>query len=112
MDDNYIDQYGDDNRSARSDKSDPYYIPLVMGILSFICFAVYTWSAFHARSAAMCVILFVPVFSLIGMVFSYTTRRVREKHFAIWLMGSICCVLCFILINLLFLGNMLALAQD
>ena len=100
MDDNYIDQYGDDNRSARSDKSDPYYIPLVMGILSFICFAIYTWSAFHARSVAMCVILFVPVFSIIGMVFS----NITPIPFII--------MMCFILINLLFLGNMLALAQD
>lgn len=112
MDDNYIDQYGDNNRPAKKEKSDSYYIPPAMAGLNFMIFVAYLWSAYHSRGKVMALIAFVPIFSIIGMVFSYTTRHSREKHLAIWLFGLIGCVISFILINLLFLGNMLALAQD
>lgn len=112
MNDNYIDQFGSNKNYSSPKKSDSYYIPLAMTILSFICFVVYLLSAFGSRSVVMCVICFVPIFSIIGLVFSFTTRDSRYEHPKIWLAGLIGCALCMFLMVLFFFGSMAALAQD
>ena len=111
MNDNYIDQFGNSKESGRSRDSNSYRVHLVMAILSFACFAVYLLSAFGTRSVIMCVVYFVPIFSIIGLIFSFTTRDSRDYHHAIWLAGLIGCALSLVLMVLLYFGTMMALAQ-
>lgn len=112
MNDNYIDQFGSNKKYSSPRDSNSWYVPLAMTVLSFICFAVYLLSAFGSRSVVMCVIYFVPIFSIIGLVFSFTTRDSRYDHPKIWLAGLIGCALCMFLMVLFFFGTMAALAQD
>ena len=112
MNDNYIDQFGNNKEKRSSRDSNSYYTPLVMAILSFFCFVVYLLSAFGSRSVIMCVIDFVPIFSVIGLVFSFTTRDSRYDHYKIWLAGLIGCALSLFLMVIIFFGTMVALAQD
>ena len=111
MNDNYIDQFGNNRDSGRTKDSNSYRVPLVMAILSFVCFAVYLLNAFGTRSVIMFVVYFVPVLSIIGLIFSFTTRNSRDYHHAIWLAGSIGCALSLVLMVLLYFGTMMALAQ-
>ena len=67
---------------------------------------------FGSRSIIMCVIDLVPLFSIIGLVFSFTTRDSRYDHYKIWLAGLIGCALSLFLVVLIFFGGMVALAQD
>ena len=111
MGDNYIDQFGNKKGSAGSRRPELCFVPLAMGMLSFMDFAVYTWSAFHDRSLVMCIVYFVPFISITGMVFSFATRRVRDKHFKVWLSGTIACGLSLVLYIVLFFATWAALAQ-
>lgn len=111
MSDNYIDQFGSNRDFSSPRESNSYYVPLVMTILSVICFVIYLLSAFGSISMIMCVIYFVPIFSIIGLVFSFTTRDSRYNHHNIWLAGLIGCALSLFLTFLIFFGTMLALAQ-
>ena len=111
MDNNYIEQFGDNKRSVRSENPKLCFVPLIMGILSFISFAVYLWSAFHARSVVMCVIYFVPIYSIVGLAFSFITRHSKDKHFAIWLIGLTGCLLSLVFYVVLFFATWAALAQ-
>jgi hypothetical protein len=112
MNDNYIDQFGSNKDYSRPKDSNSYYVPLVMAVISFICFVVYLLSAFSFRSVIMCVIDFVPIFSIIGLVFSFTTRDSRYDHYKIWLAGLVGCALSLFLMIIIFFGTMAALAQD
>ena len=112
MNDNYIDQFGSNKDYSRPKNSNSYYVPLAMAISSFICFVVYLLSAFGRRSVIMCVICLVPIFSIIGLVFSFTTRDSRYDHYKIWLVGLIGCALSLFLMVLFFFGSMAAIAQD
>ena len=111
MEDNYIDHFGGKEKNTNSENSKLYVVPLVMGILSFVCFAVYLWSAFHSRSAVMSIICLVPLFSIIGLIFSSVTRSARYEHFKIWFWGLISCVLGIAFQMFIFLGTMMAIAQ-
>ena len=111
MNDNYIDQFGSNRNHTSSGEYYSYYLPIVMTILSFICFLIYLLSALGSRSVIMCVVFFVPIFSIIGLVFSFTTRDSRDYHHAIWLAGLIGCALSLVLMVLLYFGTMMALAQ-
>ena len=112
MNDNYIDQFGSNRKSSSPRESNSYYVPLNMAILSCVCFVIYLLSAFGSRSVIMCVIYFVPIFSIIGLVFSFTTRDSRYEHHNIWLAGVVGCALSLFLMVLIFFGTMAALAQD
>jgi hypothetical protein len=112
MNDNYIDQFGSNRNYTSSGESNSYYVPIVMTILSFTCFLIYLLSALGSRSVIMCVVFFVPIFSIIGLVFSFITRDSRYDHHKIWVAGLIGCALSLFLMVLLFFGTMAALAQD
>jgi len=66
MNDNYIDQFGSNRNHTSSGESNSHYVPIVMTILSFTCFLIYLLSALGSRSVIMCVVYFVPIFSIIG----------------------------------------------
>lgn len=112
MIDKYIDQFGSDKDYSRPKNSKACYLPLAMAIISFICFVVYLLSAFGNRSVIMCVIYLVPILSIIGLVFSFTTRDSKYDHYIIWLAGLTGCALSLFLMVLFFFGSMVALAQD
>ena len=90
MSDNYIDQFGNKKGSAGSRRPELCFVPLAMGMLSFMGF---------------------PFISITGMVFSFATRRVRDKHFKVWLSGTIACGLSLVLYIVLFFATWAALAQ-
>lgn len=112
MNDNYIDQFGERKDYKSSGDSKHYFVPLNMGILSFVLFVIYLCSAFGSRSVLMCVVYFVPILSIIGLVFSYITRDARREYNLIWLSGLISCLVGLIVFFFLFIGTMAALAQD
>lgn len=111
MEDNYIDQFGGNMKSESSDKSRLCYIPLAMGIISFVSFAVYLLSALFFRSVVMCIIYFVPLCSIVGLVFSFVTRNDKGDHEEIWLRGLISSALSFVLFFIIYLASWAVLAQ-
>lgn len=76
-------------------------LPLFLGALSFLSFALYFYSANHAPYSYTDCILAGPVFSLIGMIFSFLTRKSRKAHPTLWICGLIACSLGFILCALI-----------
>jgi len=112
MKDDYIDQFGGNGKDTGIEDSKLIKVPLVLGVICFVCFAVYLWSAFHSRSAVMALVYFVPLLSIIGLVISFVTRRARDYYYSkIWTMGLVSCALSFVLFFLLYLGTMAVLAQ-
>ena len=111
MNDSYIDQFGGNKKDRSIDDSKLIKVPLVLGVVCFVFFAVYLWSAFHGRSAVMALVIFVPLLSIIGLVISIITRRSRDNYYKIWIMGLFSCLLCLVMFFLLYLGTMVALAQ-
>ena len=76
-------------------------LPLFLGALSFLSFALYFYSANHAPYSYTDCILAGPVFSLIGMIFSFLTRKSRKAYPNLWICGLIACSLGFILCALI-----------
>lgn len=76
-------------------------LPLFLGALSFLSFALYFYSANHAPYSYTNCILAGPVFSLIGMIFSFLTRKSRKAYPNLWICGLIACSLGFILCALI-----------
>ena len=86
-------------------------MPLILGILSFLSFAVYRYSANHAPYTYTDIILAGPVCSFIGVMISIVTRRGRNRYPALWWCGLITCACGFIvcvLVILLLLMVMIA----
>ena len=67
----------------------------------FPSFALYFYSANHAPYSYTDCILAGPVFSLIGMIFSFLTRKSRKAYPNLWICGLIACSLGFILCALI-----------
>ena len=112
MGDDYINQYGGKKDYSGSGHPMLCFVPATMGILSIFIYVVYLCSAFNGRSAAMALIVFVPILSIIGMIFSFVTRYDRNEYNALWLFGTISCVLSFVLSVFLYFGSWVALAQS
>lgn len=111
MQGDYIDQFGGNKPDKSYEDSKLVKAPLVMGIICFVIFAVYLWSAFHSRSAVMALVIFVPPISINGLVISFITRNARY-YTNVWIKGLICCLLNLGLFFLLYLGTMVALVQS
>ena len=79
--------------------------PLFLGALSFLSFALSFalsfYSANHAPYSYTDCILAGPVFSLIGTIFSFLTRKSRKAYPNLWICGLIACSLGFILCALI-----------
>ncbi len=74
-------------------------LPFFLGALSFLCSLLL--SANHAPYSYTDCILAGPVFSLIGMIFSFLTRKSRKAYPNLWICGLIACSLGFILCALI-----------
>lgn len=72
-------------------------VPLILGILSFLTFGLYYYSANHAPYTYTDVILAAPIFSFIGMIVSIITRKSRKQYPALWTSGLVICLFGFIL---------------
>ena len=110
MRDDYIDQFGGNKPDKSYEDSKLVKVPLVIGIICFVIFAVYLWSAFHSRSAVMALVIFVPFLSIIGLVISFITRNARY-YTNVWIKGLICCLLSLVLVFLIYVASWFALAQ-
>ena len=110
MRDDYIDQYGGNRQDKSYEDSKLVKAPLVMGIICFVIYAVYLWTAFHSRSAVMALVIFVPLLSIIGLVISFITRNARY-YTNVWIKGLICCLLSLGLFFLIYVASWFALAQ-
>lgn len=69
-------------------------IPLICGLLSIAAFLIYFYSANHAPYSYTDIILFGPVFSFVGLIFSIITRKTRTL---IWWLGLLLCLLGFMI---------------
>lgn len=112
MNENYIDQFGGKNNYSSSGHTRLCFVPPTMGIFCILIYVVYFFSALNGRSAAMALIVFVPILSIIGMIFSFVTRNDRSEFETLWLFGTISCVLSFVLSVFLYFGSWVALAQS
>ena len=75
-------------------------IPLICGLLSIAVFLIYFYSANHAPYSYTDIILLVPVFSFVGLIFSIITRKERTL---IWWLGLLLCILGFLGCIMLFM---------
>lgn len=110
--DNYIDQFGGKNDNSSSGHTTLCFVPATMGIICILIYAVYLWSALTSRSAAMALVVFVPILSIIGLIFSFVTRNDRSEYEKIWLFGLSSCGISFIFFILIYFGSWFALAQS
>lgn len=111
MDDDYLNKFGKDEKYVSRDNSKRCFVPLVIGIINVVIFIVYLGSAFGSRGLAMCFIYFVPILSIIGLIFSIITRRDRDEYPGIWRGGLALCSLSLLVYFFIFIGTMFALAQ-
>lgn len=82
-------------------------IPMLLGILSWISFFVYLWSANNAGYEFVGSIWGLPLFSAIGLLFSFISLKGRKAYPSLWRTGfSICAIA---LIICLFVFMLLAL---
>lgn len=70
-------------------------IPLICGLLSIATFLIYFYSANHAPYSYTDIILLVPVFSFVGLIFSIITRKERTL---IWWLGFLVCIMVFMIL--------------
>lgn len=75
-------------------------IPLICGLLSIATFLIYFYSANHAPYSYTDIILLVPVFSFVGLIFSIITRKERAL---IWWLGLLLCILGFLVCIMVFM---------
>lgn len=71
--------------------------PLILGIMSFLSFAVYLYSANTAPYSYIGVIYAGPVLSLIGVIISIITRKSRKTYPILWSSGLVLCLFGFVL---------------
>lgn len=82
-------------------------LPLILGVISLFTFGLYLYSANHAPYTYTDIILAGPVFSFIGVIISFITRKNRKIHPALWTYGLITCLfgfmVCILIIIILIL---------
>ncbi len=78
-------------------------IPLIMGLLSLLFFAIYLWSGNHAPYNHTDVIIFGPICSAIGVIIAIITRKSRNRYPMLWLCGLALSLLGLAISVLLFL---------
>lgn len=111
MNDDYINQFGDNRKHTNLEDSKRCYVPLVMGVICIVIFAIYLLSALNGGGAAMALVVFVPILSIIGVIFSIITRSIRDYRFKLWFFGLISCALSLFLSILLYFASWFVLAQ-
>ena len=79
-------------KSASSGVSKYIYNPLGMGLASIISFAVFLLGTYNRITILMFLIICVPVFAIIGLVFSFITKRVIKGHVLLWILGLLSCI--------------------
>jgi hypothetical protein len=67
-------------------------LPLILGLASFLTFAIYFYSANHAPYKYTDIILLGPVFSFVGIIISIITRRNKKQYSTLWLSGLFVCL--------------------
>ncbi len=72
-------------------------IPLALGVLSLLSFALYYYSANHPPYAYTDVIAAGPVLALAGLVITFITRKSRREHSGLWVSGLVVCSLGFVI---------------
>ena len=90
----YDDSVQQDNveKSTSSGVSKYIYNPLGMGLASIISFAVFLLGTYNRITILMFLIICVPVFAIIGLVFSFITKRVIKGHVLLWILGLLSCI--------------------
>ncbi|MBE7069533.1 MAG: hypothetical protein E7386_03415 [Ruminococcaceae bacterium] len=58
MGNDYIDKFGGDRKYVSPEDSKRIYVPIAMGAICVVIYAVYLWSAFNSRSAVMALLFF------------------------------------------------------
>lgn len=71
-------------------------VSLLLGLSSFLTFALYFYSANYGTYTYTNIIVAGPILSFIGMIISILTRRSRKKHSMLWMCGFITCLFGFI----------------
>jgi peptidoglycan/LPS O-acetylase OafA/YrhL len=72
-------------------------LPLILGVASFVSFAIYFYSANHAPYKYIDIILVGPVLSFVGMIISIMTRKSRKQYPTLWISGLLACLFGFII---------------
>jgi hypothetical protein len=72
-------------------------LPLILGLASFLTFAIYFYSANHAPYKYTDIILVGPMFSFVGIVISIITRKSRKQYPTLWFSGLFVCLLGFMI---------------
>lgn len=110
----YDDSVQPDNveKSASSGVSKYIYNPLGMGLASIFSFAVFLLGTYNRITILIFLIFCVPVFSLIGLVFSFVTVRVIKGHVLVWILGLLSCLAGLGAFNVYMYLQMMAIAQQ
>ena len=111
MDDDYINQFGSNRNNSNLEDSKLCYVPLAMGVICIFIFSICLLSAFNGNGAVMALVVFVPILSITGLIFSIITRSIRDYRYKLWLFGLISCALSLFLSILLYFASWFALAQ-
>lgn len=78
-------------------------VPLILGISSFLTFALYYYSANHAPYTYTNIIVAGPILSFFGVIISILTRKSRKMYPTLWICGLITCLFGFIVCVLIIL---------
>lgn len=78
-------------------------VPLILGISSFLTFALYYYSANHAPYTYTNIIVAGPILSFFGVIISILTRKIRKMYPTLWICGLITCLFGFIVCVLIIL---------
>jgi hypothetical protein len=84
-------------KDKRSSMKTLIALPLILGIASFLTFAIYYYSANHAPYQYTDVILAGPVLSFIGIIILIITRKSRKQYPTLWAGGLFVCLLGFLI---------------
>ena len=105
--------YEDSVQQDNVEKSTKYiYNPLGMGLASIFSFAVFLLGTYNRITILMFLILCVPVFAIIGLVFSFVTVRVIKGHVLVWILGLLSCLAGLGAFNVYMYFQMMAIAQQ
>jgi hypothetical protein len=72
-------------------------LPLILGLASFLAFAIYFYSANHAPYKYTDIIIVGPVFSFVGIIISIITRKSRKQYPTLWFSGLVVCLFGFVI---------------
>jgi hypothetical protein len=72
-------------------------LPLILGAVSVFSFALYFYSANHASYKYIDIILIGPPLSVVGIIISIITRKLRNQYPTLWIMGLFSCIVGFII---------------